>query len=94
MGTAPTVTAAFTDIADVATDPATIEFRTIEPNGTETPYTFPDATITNPAVGSYVFTWPTATTDPGEHWVVVSGTGNGVTVADEVGFTVHATHAA
>lgn len=92
VGTAPTVTGVFTDIDGVATNPSAITFTVVTPARVATVYTAPHASIANPAVGTYVFTFPAGTTEVGSYWVYVRGTGNGVTVAEEVEIQSHRSH--
>lgn len=93
VGTAPTVTATFVDADGAPADPSAIEVVTLAPDDTRTVYTSPDATITNPAVGTWVFTFPAAITLHGKWWVRVAGTAT-IVAASEVSFRVRPSNTA
>ena len=86
VGTAPVITASFTDVSGAAADPDTVAFRVKEPDDTETTYTTPDPAIANPSVGTYVLTFPTGVTQVGPHWVYCVGSGGTSPAANEIGF--------
>lgn len=75
-GTTVTVTQTFS-VAGVATDPTTVTFTLLSPDGTENQYTFGiDARVTNPSVGEYSLELdPTILTVPGTYYYTVVGTG-------------------
>ena len=92
VGTAPSVTAVFTNSSGVATNPTTVRFTVVAPDRTKTVYTAPHASIINPSTGTWIFTLPAGTTLAGSYYVYVEGVGNGVTVADEVEILSYASH--
>lgn len=78
----------FTSSAGVLTDPAAVEFKLAEPDGTETTYTIADAEVSNPSVGRWVFSIViTAAMGAGTYAVRVVGAG-GIDSAEESEFTV------
>lgn len=91
-GTAPRFTASFTDADGAAADPTGVVVKVRDPSGDQTTYTHPHATITNPAVGTWVWQAPAGWTEKGKWWVRFAGTGNGVTVALESSEEVCASH--
>ena len=92
VGTAPSVTARFTTTAGVAADPTTVSFTVVTPAGASTVYTAPHAAISNPAVGTWIFTMPAGAALAGSYYVYVQGVGGGVTVAEEVEILSFASH--
>ena len=60
IGDRPTVTGTFTSSAGTLTDPTTVTVRVREPDGTETLYTSPVASIVNSSTGVWAFTFPAA----------------------------------
>jgi hypothetical protein len=87
-GTAPVVTATITDADGAPADPTALVVTTRAPDGTQVDYTHPDAAITNPAVGTWVFTFPAPLTDAGEWAVYFAASGGGADVARSVVFKV------
>lgn len=69
-----TLQAKFTDLDGVPADPTDVVFRMIEPDDTETTYTFGvDDAVTNPEVGTYLVEW--LVTQAGTHCWRFKGTG-------------------
>lgn len=87
-GTTVTVTATITDSDGAAADPTALVVTTRAPDGTQVDYTHPHATITNPAVGTWKFTFPGPLTDAGEWAVYFAASGGGADVARSVIFKV------
>lgn len=74
QGDQPVVTVAFANVLGAATNPTTVKFVTRNPSGTEVEYVAPNANITNPSTGTYVFTFPTAVGVSGTWEVRARGT--------------------
>ena len=90
IGDLPVVTCLSTDVDGTATDPTTVQVSVIAPNGElfqDSPYTTPDANITNPTTGTFVFTFPLALNDDGPWHVRFEGTA-GLEAAAETTFNV------
>lgn len=74
LGTAVTITETF-KVLDVPTDPTTVTYAVVDPDGVETLYVFGTAPeVTNPSVGVYVLDLP-ALTVPGTWIYTITGTG-------------------
>lgn len=93
VGSAPVITATFAEDDGVPADPTAVEVVTYAPDGTRTVYTHPDATISNPSTGTWVFTFPAGITQHGIWWVKIAGTA-GILAASEVSFKVRPLHTA
>lgn len=66
----PVVRIVFWDDSGAPVNPSTVKIITKNPSsGTETVYTTPDASITNPETGEFRFKFPAAITTPGT-WLV------------------------
>jgi len=75
-------------VARDLTAPATLAFKISRPSGNTT-VNYPDASITNPSVGVYRFSYITNDLNDQGRWTVrAEGTGNGVTTAKEATFDV------
>lgn len=61
VGQQPLITALFTNAANVATNPTTVTFIFVDPAGAQTSTSNPNAAITNPSTGTWVYTWPGST---------------------------------
>lgn len=90
IGDRPVITASFTSVAGVATDPTTVTFKHKLPSGTETSYVYGIADeVTKTATGVFTFTVPTITAS-GIHYVRSVGTG-ALATASESEFVVRNT---
>lgn len=87
-GTAPVVTAAITNAAGAPANPTGLVVTTRSPSGTQVEYTHPNAAITNPAVGTWVFTFPAPLIVAGEWAVYFAASGGGADTARSVTFKV------
>lgn len=85
IGDRPTITGAFTDVAGVAAAPTAVTVKVLDPAGTTTTYTSPNAAITLGA--STTFTFPTPLAAAGNYTVNMTGTA-GVQAAAETTFVV------
>lgn len=83
IGDRLTVTATFTDENGTATDPDEVTAWVLDPSGTLTTYVSPDATLTNPSVGTWAFQMAAALDDDGDWYVRIAGT-SGLLAAEEV----------
>lgn len=91
VGTAPRITGYFTDGDGNPADPTTVTVRAIDPDGvTISTWTSPDAQITNPAVGTWIFDFPNALDDAGKYHVLMVGSG-AISASNEISFTIHGT---
>jgi hypothetical protein len=90
IGDRPTVTGTFRDGADALTDPTTVTVRVREPDGTETLYTSPTASIVNSSTGVWAFTFPAALDAVGDWYVRFRSTA-GLLTAAELKLTVRPT---
>lgn len=73
IGDQPTLTALFVNATNTPTNPTTVTFITKDPAGTEVSTVFPNAAITNPSTGTFVYTYPSALSLAGTHaWRVKS----------------------
>lgn len=87
VGTRPQVQARFTDADGAAVDPGTLVVIVRKPDDTHDTYTHPNAAITNPEPGTWLFRFPAEITVPGTYWIYFNG-GDPADVADEVKLTV------
>jgi len=92
IGQQPVITARCTNAAGALANPTTITFQTVDPAGTQTSTSNPNAAITNPSTGIWVYTWPgsTGVTVAGMYGWRVKGVGT-VIDADDGTFEVLAT---
>jgi hypothetical protein len=58
VGKQPVITALFLNAAGTAVNPTTVTFITVDPLGVQTTTASPNVAITNPTVGTWVYTWP------------------------------------
>ena len=80
-GTTVTLTAQFTDSAGVLSNPATVLFKTLDPDGTILTYTYgTDANVTRPSTGNYQ---ATMVPDQGGRWRIRWETTGGVLVTED-----------
>lgn len=85
LGDVPVASAAFANVAGTPTAPTAVTVKTLDPAGTSTTYTSPNATI---SLGTTTtFTFPAPLTLTGKYWVQIIGTG-GVLAGDEEWFVV------
>jgi hypothetical protein len=90
IGDRPVITATFTSVDNVATDPTTVTFKHKVPSGTETSYVYGIAAeVSRTATGVFTFTVPTITAS-GRHFVRSVGTG-AIATAGESDFSVRIT---
>ena len=61
IGDQPLITATFTNAANALTNPTTVTFITVNPVGAEITTVSPNAQITNPSTGVWVYTFPGTT---------------------------------
>jgi hypothetical protein len=78
-------TVSFTNAAGTATDPDLVTFQLAEPDGTETDFVLADGEVSNPAVGTWVFSY--VPTVAGRYVVRCAGVGT-VDAAQEKVFVV------
>ena len=91
VATARFYTAARGSTPSALADPDTVVFTLVDPDGTETAYTYPHASIEREAEGIYIFESPAL--DNVSRWHVhAQGVGNGVTVAGEADVIVRRSH--
>ena len=83
IGDRPTVTGTFTSSADALTDPTTVTVRVREPDGTETLYTSPVASIVNSSTGVWAFTFPAALDAAGDWYVRFRSTAGLLTAGEQ-----------
>ena len=83
IGDRPVITATFRNDADALTDPTTVTVRVREPDGTETLYTSPVASIVNSSTGVWAFTFPAALDAAGDWYVRFRGTAGTITAAEQ-----------
>ena len=81
IGDRPTIKAEFTDDDGTATDPSTIVYKMLEPDGTIT--TEADTDATNPAVGEWRWPLPKAFDQSGTWYIRIEATG-GIQTAEEL----------
>lgn len=84
-GQVPTITALFTNSANTPTNPTTVTFQITDPSGAQVNTASPNAAITNPTTGTFVFTFTAALAQTGVWIWRVKGTG-ALTDADEGSF--------
>lgn len=90
IGDRPVITATFTSVDNVATDPTTVTFRHKVPSGIETSYVYGIAAeVSRTSTGVFTFTVPTITAS-GIHFVRSVGTGS-IATAGESEFGVRIT---
>lgn len=87
VGQIPTVTALFTNSSNVPTNPTTVTFQITDPTGAQVNTPSPNAAITNPTTGTFIFTFTAALSIVGVWIWRVKGTG-ALTDADEGTFRV------
>lgn len=90
VGQMPQLTFTFTNAANVLTNPTTIVVQITDPTGTQVNTTSPNAAITVPSTGVWVYTAPAALSIVGTYIWRVKATGT-LTDSDEGTFTVLAT---
>ena len=83
IGDRPTVTGTFTNDAGTLTDPTTVTVRVREPDGTETLYTSPVASIVNSSTGVWAFTFPAALDAAGDWYVRFRSTAGLLTAGEQ-----------
>ena len=83
IGDRPVITATFRNDADALTDPTTVPVRVREPDGTETPYTPPAASIVNSSTGVWAFTFPAALDAAGDWYVRFRSTAGLLTAGEQ-----------
>jgi hypothetical protein len=81
------VTATFTNLAGALTNPSTLAWQVIQPDGTTTAYTQASTEVANPSTGVWTLTFVITANDPGRWHVRARGTA-GVKAADEDWFDV------
>lgn len=89
IGQMPQITALFLNATNTPTAPTAITFVTVNPLGAEVTTVAPNAAISNPSTGTYVYTYPAALSVAGTYSWRVKGTGT-VTNADEGTFECQA----
>lgn len=89
VGQRPLITATFVNSSNTLTNPTTVTFIIRDPAGTETSTASPNAAISNPSTGVFVYTWPgsTGATVVGVYGWRVKGVG-ALIDADEGSFEV------
>lgn len=90
-GTRPSVEVTFRDVDDALANPTAVRVITRDPSGDQVTYNTPNAAITNPSTGLWVFEFPTALTEVGKWWVYVAGTA-GLLASAEVSVDVSGVH--
>ncbi len=86
IGDGVELTAKFTNLAGVATDPTAVEVKVTEPDGATDSKVGTDSEVTNPNVGEYIRNFTAVLA--GRHFVRWAGTG--LVVAAQLGeFYVH-----
>ena len=83
IGDRPVITATFRNAADALTDPTTVTVRVREPDGTETLYTSPVASIVNSSTGVWAFTFPAALDAAGDWYVRFRSTAGLLTAGEQ-----------
>ena len=83
IGDRPVITATFRNDADAPTDPTTVTVRVREPDGTETLYTSPVASIVNSSTGVWAFTFPAALDAAGDWYVRFRSTAGLLTAGEQ-----------
>ncbi len=91
IGDRPTATVTFRNTAKALTSPTTVVFITRSPSGVEASYTTPHASITNPSVGVFVFTFPAPLNAAGKWYVRAKGTAGHEAAAEQM-FQVRASN--
>ena len=81
------VTATFTNLAGVLTNPTALTFQVEQASGVETSYTQVSPEVANPSTGVWTLTFTITANDPGRWYVRSRGT-TGVKAADEDWFDV------
>lgn len=87
VGQMPTVTALFTNSSNTPTNPTTVTFQITDPTGAQVNTSNPNAAITNPATGTWLYIFPAALSLSGTYVWRVKGVGT-LTDADEGTFVV------
>lgn len=90
-GTRPAVEVTFRDADGALANPTAVTVITRDPSGDQLTYATPNAAITNPSTGVWIFEFPAAVTEVGKWWVYVAGTA-GVVAAAERFLTVSGAH--
>lgn len=88
VGDTVVLTATFKDAEGALADPADFSVFVREPDGTTTTYTTPDATITNPTVGVWKFTF--VFDADGDWYFYIRGQGGTVGAAEQIKVPVKA----
>ena len=83
IGDRPVITATFRDGADALPAPPTVTVRVREPDGTETLYTSPVASIVNSSTGVWAFTFPAALDAAGDWYVRFRSTAGLLTAGEQ-----------
>lgn len=93
VGTRPQIQGLFTDHNGGPVDPTVVRVIVRKPDDTQDPYTSPNAAITNPEVGTWLFRFPAELTMPGTYWIYFNGD-DPADVADEIKLVVRGVHVA
>ncbi len=92
LGHRPSVRFDITDVDGDPADPTAITIRVMSPSGTIVAYNQDHATVSNPAVGTWIWQAPDGIDEAGEWWVYAVAEGGGADVAAETSFVIGDIH--
>jgi hypothetical protein len=92
VGTRPQVQGLITNATSGApVNPTVLTVIVRNPDDTQDTYTSPNAAITNPETGTWLFRFPAEITVPGTYWIYFNGD-DPADVADEIKLVVRGVH--
>jgi hypothetical protein len=84
VGDSIVVTSTFRDTSRALTNPSTVVFKVINPNGDVDTYTTPSGSITNPSTGVFKLAYTITSNLPGNWSVRAKGTAGLVTAGEAI----------